>query len=87
MFARGEFDLGSRPAMTLPQSALLLREGFTYLFRIEGGKVVQTKVVPGRRLGDRVEITDLAQDVQVVASGVGFLADGDNVRVVEAAKP
>ena len=31
MFTRGEFDLGQRPALTLPQSAVLLREGFAYV--------------------------------------------------------
>jgi RND family efflux transporter MFP subunit len=35
MFARGEFRLGDKPALTVPQSALLLREGFAYVFRVE----------------------------------------------------
>lgn len=89
MFARGEFDLGRAPALTLPQAALLLRDGYTYAFRLEGGgqdglaKVAQTKVEVGRRLADRVEVlAGLPPDAQVVASGVGFLADGDVVRVV-----
>ena len=37
MFTRGEFKLGQRPALTLPQSAVLLRDGFAYVFRIEPG--------------------------------------------------
>lgn len=82
MYARGEFQLGDKPAMTLPQSAVLLREGFAYVFRIQGDKVVQTKVATGRRSGDRIEIEGLAEDAQVVADGVAFLADGDVVRVV-----
>jgi hypothetical protein len=57
MFARGEFQLGSKPALTLPQSALLLREGFAYVYRYEAGKVVQVKVSPGRRLDDRIEVS------------------------------
>lgn len=90
-FARGEFELGQAPALVLPQSAVLLREGFAYVFRLEGKdraalmKVAQTKVTLGRRLGDRIEITGgLDPTAQVVASGAGFLADGDIVRVVNA---
>ena len=33
MFARGEFELGSGSALTLPQSAVLLRDGFSYVLR------------------------------------------------------
>ena len=83
MFARGEFELGRSAALTLPQSAVLLREGFSYVFRIEGDKVVQTKVSVGRRAGERIEITGgLEPGTSVVAQGAGFLADGDTVRVV-----
>ena len=91
MFARGEFQLAQSPALTLPQSAVLLREGFAYVFRIEAGpestaKVVQTKVGTGRRDSEQhVEVTGLDAAAQVVASGVGFLADGDTVRIVAAA--
>ncbi len=86
MFARGEFDLGRAAALTLPQSAVLLREGFAYVFRIEGDKVAQIKVTVGRRQADRVEITaGLEAGVAVVAQGAGFLADGDTVRVVAGA--
>jgi hypothetical protein len=39
----------------------------------------------GQRLGDQIEIVDgIAVDALVVASGAGFLADGDLVRVVGA---
>jgi RND family efflux transporter MFP subunit len=85
MFARGEFRLGQTPALTLPQSAVLLREGFAYVFRVEGNKVTQTKVATGRRSGELIEIVGtggLDPRAQVVASGVGFLADGDTVRIV-----
>jgi RND family efflux transporter MFP subunit len=89
MFARGEFQIGSTSALTLPQGALVLRDGFSYVFRVQPGangadsKIAQIKVTTGRRVGDRVEITGgLAADVRVVAAGGGFLADGDTVRVV-----
>lgn len=86
MFARGEFELGSAPALTLPQSALLLREGHAYVMRVgDDAKVSQTKVATGRRVGDRVEITGgLDADARVVAAGGAFLADGDTVRIAAA---
>jgi RND family efflux transporter MFP subunit len=87
MFARGEIDLGSSDALTLPQSAVNLRDGFTYVQRVGAdSKVTELKVKAGRRLGDRIEILEgLPADAKVVASGGGFLSDGDLVRVVDAA--
>ena len=89
MFARGEFELAQRPALTLPQTAVVLREGFAYAFKLEGAdRVAQVKLSLGRRLGERVEIlSGLDATVSVVAAGVGFLADGDIVKVVTDAAP
>lgn len=86
MFARGEIQLGKQKVLSLPQSAVLLRDGFAFVFRLGAdGRVLQTKVELGRREGDQVEVrSGLAAGVEVVASGVGFLADGDLVRVVPA---
>lgn len=87
MFARGEIRLGSQKLLTLPQGAVLLRDGFAYAFKLGADmRVVQTKLTLGRRQGDLVEISSgLEAGSQVVASGVGFLADGDLVRVAPAA--
>ena len=94
MFASGEFDIGQGQGLTLPQSAVLLRDGFSYVLRVgPDARVSEVKVAVGRRVGDRIEITGgLDADARVVASGGGFLSDGDTVRVVEgpaqaAAKP
>lgn len=86
MFVRGEFELGESSALTLPQSAVLLREGFSFVFVVEADdRVTQKKVSVGRRRGERIEITaGLEPNARVVASGAGFLADGDRVRVVSA---
>jgi HlyD family secretion protein len=41
--------------------------------------------VVGRRNGDRIEvISGLEANTRVVASGGGFLADGDTVKIVDA---
>lgn len=86
MFARGEFDLGTTKALTLPQGAVVLRDGFSYVLRVDAqSKVLMTKIAVGRRIGDRIEIVSgLDPQAQVVAGGGGFLSDGDTVRVVEA---
>lgn len=82
-FARGELLLGTREVLTLPESALLLRDGGSHVFLVEGDTVRQRKVEPGARRGDRVEIrAGLAPGERVVESGVAFLADGVAVRVV-----
>ena len=87
MYAQGEFALGSVTALTLPQQALVLRDGFSYAMRIEpGNKVVQVKLQTGRRLGDAVEIIQGAQPGErFVAVGAAFLADGDTVQLAPAA--
>jgi RND family efflux transporter MFP subunit len=85
LFARGELVLGESPVLTLPQSAVLLRDGFSYVFLLQkDGRVRQHKVELGRRQGDRVEVRNgLNTETQVAAAGVGFLADGDTVRVAK----
>jgi HlyD family secretion protein len=87
MFARGELVVGRAAGLTLPQSAVLLRDGFHVVLRVGADqRVTMTKVSVGRRIGDRIEITGgLPADAAVVASGGAFLADGDLVRVVDAA--
>jgi RND family efflux transporter MFP subunit len=87
MFARGEFDVGQAQGLSLPQSAVLLREGFSYVLKVgPDSRLQQVKVGTGRRWADRVEITaGIDRDARVVAAGGGFLGDGDLVRVVEAA--
>ncbi|QER39446.1 efflux RND transporter periplasmic adaptor subunit [Acinetobacter suaedae] len=84
MFVKGEFDLGEKSALTLPQSALLLRDGFAYIFTVDrNSRVTQKKVTIGRRYGNRVEILDLPANVKVVSSGTGFLSDGDLVSIAK----
>lgn len=84
MFARGQIVLGQSPSLSLPQSAVQLKDGFSYVMRVGADqRVILAKVSVGRRSGERVEIIDgLAADAAVVASGSAFLADGDRVKVV-----
>jgi len=86
MFASGEFQLGRSNALTVPQAAIVPRDGFNHLLLLQpDNRVSQLKIQTGRRVGERVEIlTKLPADAQVVVQGAGFLNDGDLVRVAPA---
>ena len=83
-FAQGFFEVGRGPALMVPQQAVLLRDGFNYVMRLDpDSRVLMTKVSIGRRVGDQIEITaGLRPSEAIVASGLGFLSEGDTVRVV-----
>ena len=87
MYAKGEILLGQSKAMTVPQTAVVLRDGFSYVYTVGADqKVTQTKVQTGRLSGDRQEIlSGINSDDQVVVSGGAFLNSGDTVRVVNQA--
>ena len=85
-FATGRLLLGENAALTLPQAAVVMRDGFGYVYLLgQGDRVRRVRVTTGRRLGDRIEITGgLAAGARVANDGAGFLNDGDKVRVVTA---
>lgn len=89
MFAQGEIALGQSQALTVPQTALVVRDGFSYVYTLGADqKVSQIKVQTGRQSAGRVELlSGLKADAQVVNSGGAFLNHGDTVRVVPAATP
>jgi RND family efflux transporter MFP subunit len=89
MFARGEFELGRSSALTVPQQAVVVRDGFSYVFRLNADqRVSQIKVQLGRRVGDRVELLDgIGADAVLIATGAGFLNEGDLVKVAPAPAP
>jgi len=95
MFATGQLALGASAATTVPQQAVVNRDGFAYVFVLADGKtsaegtarVQRLKVQAGRRVGDRVELTGGLPDgapPALVTQGAGFLNDGDVVKVVAA---
>jgi RND family efflux transporter MFP subunit len=93
MYARGEFELGNSGALTVPQTAVVVRDGFSYVYRVGDDKrVSQLKVQTGRVVGEQVEIqSGIKPDDKLVLSGGSFLSDGDLVKVVagvtSASKP
>lgn len=89
MFARGRFELGGTPAMTVSQSAVVMRDGFKYLYVVgDDLHVAQLKIQTGRLYQDRFEVLEgLPPDARVVTRGASFLNHGDLVRIAEATPP
>jgi hypothetical protein len=81
--------MGSSSALTVPQTAVVVRDGFSYTYRAgPDNRVNQIKVQTGRVLGDAIEIlAGIKAEDKIVASGGSFLSDGDLVKVVDSAKP
>ena len=90
MFAKGDFAMGQSNTLSIPQQALLLRDGFNYVFVVKNMKnqqaqVGQIKVQTGKRFGNLVEVVSgLTANQNIVASGGAFLSDNDMVKVVNA---
>ncbi len=97
MFAKGAFLLAETNAISVPSSAVVMRDGYASIFVMDTskdvtkgiGKVKQLRVTTGRTQNGRTEILSslnngLSATSKVIDSGAGFLADGDIVRVVSA---
>ena len=87
MFAKGEIILGQSQALTVPQTAVVVRDGFSYVYRVgSDNRVSQLKVQTGRVVGEQIEIqSGVKPEDKLVASGGSFLSEGDTVKVVDAA--
>jgi hypothetical protein len=80
MFATGRVALAaSEPVATLPATAVRTDGGQTFVWTVEGGKLVKRGVVTGRRddAAGRIEVkTALAPGVPVLAARFDNLKDG-----------
>lgn len=82
--AQGEIEIGQTAAWTLPEAVLLSRDGRSFVYVIgDHGVAVATPVQTGVRHDGRVEVRGLAPGVRVVATGAGFVKDGERVRVAD----
>lgn len=86
MFLRGKFELAPVQSLTVPRQALVLRDGFNFVFVVgPENKVAQTKVEIGVAQGNTLQISaGLHEGDRIVTQGAAFLNDGDTVRVVQA---
>ncbi|WP_160937742.1 efflux RND transporter periplasmic adaptor subunit [Teichococcus coralli] len=84
MFARAEILPEPAPALTVPQEAVVFRDGRPTVFVLPEGaeQVAPRAIATGMRRDGMVEVTEgLAAGERVVATGAGFLSAGDRVRV------
>ena len=87
MFAKARIVLKDKPAATVvPEEAILPVGADSFVYRIEGGKAVRTKVQTGIRKQGNVEIVSGLQpgDLVVTAGQLKLTRDGSEVRVVDA---
>lgn len=89
VFSQGQLALGQVTALTVAQTAVVVRDGFSYVYRVDAqNRVHQLKVKTGAQVGDQVELREGASaNDALVARGASFLSDGDWVKVVESSKP
>jgi RND family efflux transporter MFP subunit len=86
MYVKGQVILDDSPALVVPAQSVVIRDGRSYVLKIDGTSSAPTVhlqgVTVGRRLRDEVEIVQgLSADDRVVVQGAGFLNDGDVVRL------
>ncbi|MGI0522866.1 efflux RND transporter periplasmic adaptor subunit [Rhizobium giardinii] len=90
ILASGYFELDRTDALTVPATAVVMRDGFSYVFIVTDTNqptVARKRVQTGRRQDDRIEIVSgIERTDKVVTSGGAFLADGSAVRVSEGAE-
>ena len=87
MYAKGSIVLAESPAITVPASSVVVRDGLSYVPTLAGDRVMLRAVTTGRRQQDAVEIVSgISAGDKVVVQGAGFLNDGDVVRVVATTK-
>jgi multidrug efflux pump subunit AcrA (membrane-fusion protein) len=73
----------------VPAAAVVVRDGYPFAFTVDARSSVvsRVRVRTGERIGEVVEVLQgLKLGQQVVVQGAGFLADGDRVRVIDAAQ-
>lgn len=88
MYGEGRISLETRSVLLLPAKSVVIRDGRSYVFRIENTEKKATAhmelVTAGRSEGVQTEILDGVSDGEVVAvDGAGFLNDGDVVRIAK----
>ena len=83
MFVSGEFELAASPALAVPESAVVFRNGNRYVMQIgEDSRVRELKITVGRRRGADVEVLEgLDPGARLALAGGAFLNDGDLVQV------
>ncbi len=83
LYVSGQINLQTTSALTVPETALVYRDGINYVFTVnDKNRVMRTRVETGRRNNAEVEIVSgIEGSESVVKSGGAFLSDNALVRV------
>ena len=86
-FVEGRVVTSVSSGLLVPTTAVVTRDGYTYVFTVDAQNIAhRVRVSVGAAQGGQIEVVDgLKPGEAVVATGAGFLGDGDQVRVVAAA--
>ena len=80
--AKGELLLADAQAFALPETSVLTRDGYPFVFIVgRDGLARLTRIETGSRQRGMVEVMGLSGDARVVTTGAGFVKDGDLVRL------
>jgi len=72
LYASGEFLLGDKQALSVPLSAVVVRDGFPSVFELHGNDhVVLRRVRTGQRVGERIEVTEAWPITRASSSAAG----------------
>jgi RND family efflux transporter MFP subunit len=85
MFSKVQLATGDAvQSLTIPQGAVIQKQGIYYVFTVEDDKAVRHQVEIGTATGETIQIkSGLQPGEKVVVSNVSQLKDGDSVKVVE----
>ncbi|MFT4162815.1 efflux RND transporter periplasmic adaptor subunit [Shinella sp.] len=83
LYVTGQIEMETTPALTVPETALVLRDGIAYVFTVDKDRrATRLRVETGRRNGGEVEVlSGLDRSADVVTTGGAFLSDKALVRV------
>lgn len=87
MYVSGELILGSTPSLALPESAIVLRDGFQYVMQVDQhNQVHQIKIETRRRYENAIEIISdrIKLEQKFVLAAGALLTDGDYVRIAKS---
>jgi RND family efflux transporter MFP subunit len=86
MSARVAIGAEAQTVLTVPQAAIVWRDGETGVFMVAAdGTVAFQAITTGSRADGRVAVTGgIAEGDRIVTAGAGFLSDGSHVRVAVA---
>ncbi|TAG50262.1 MAG: efflux RND transporter periplasmic adaptor subunit [Betaproteobacteria bacterium] len=86
MFAEGTIQTGKAAAVAVPADSVVIRDGKSFVFAIEGKRARRIAVTTGRRQPGFIEVLQgVAANQKIAVRGAGFLSDGDQVIVAAAA--